>query len=167
MKRLTPPHRSISGRLAILLLGLLLGLSSCAGRTETPEASGAAGSPPAEDESSVEPQPGRDDEQASAPRPSPDLGVSAQQVDGVWVFTNANEDEADALTRGPVSISDGCLFVGTEIVVWHERRLDEVRQYIDAVRRGSPPDLTLGGGEGRLVPVIHSHCGAQTVWFTN
>jgi hypothetical protein len=162
MKRSTTLHRSVSGGLAVLLLGV----SSCGGRTEAPETSGVAVTPPG-DPGAVEAQSGHDDPEASALRPSPDLRVSAQQIDGVWVFTNVVEDSADALHVGPVSISNGCLFVGADIVVWHERRLDEVREYIEAVRRGSPPDVTLAGGEGILAPVIEMNCGVQTVWFTN
>jgi hypothetical protein len=163
MKRTTRLHAWGLGCLAVLLLGA----SSCGGRTDTTEVPAGADSPSADSSVAAEPPPASDEDEASTFRPTPDLRVSARQVDGVWVFTNVVEDSADALHVGPVSISNGCLFVGADIVVWHERRLDEVREYIEAVRRGSPPDVTLGGGEGILAPVIEMNCGVQPVWFTN
>jgi hypothetical protein len=34
-------------------------------------------------------------------------------------------------------------------------------------RTEPPPDLTLGGGDGILAPVIRENCGVRTVWFAN
>jgi hypothetical protein len=108
---------------------------------------------------------------------SPDSGLAATQVDGVWVFQYDPQGWHEALLEGPASIVDGCLYIGDFLVVWHVDRLDELEEIIAAVQAGEQPVVAVGGfarfvgvdpdgGEPLVLPsVIADHCSAEAVWF--
>ena len=104
--------------------------------------------------------------------------VEAQQRDGVWVFTYAEEPgtEMQALGGGRAAVVDDCLWMGDAIVIWHDHQLSAVDDVIARVRDGEALDLQVGGGglslaEGSTVDdfpaVVSEHCPTSEVWFAS
>ena len=111
---------------------------------------------------------------SSAPEKGEDAGVTAIQIDSVWVFEYTPNGGMDALHSGIPEIVDGCLVIDDTIVVWDSARLDEAAAAIAAAKAGeSPPLLITGGGlsldEGtdpsQIPDAITEKCQTRAVWF--
>ena len=105
---------------------------------------------------------------------SDENGITALQIDGVWVFHHEPDGANGALHGGTAEIVDGCLLVDSTIVVWHVDTLDEAEEAIAAVRAGESPQLLIGGGgisldEGadlsQFPSVITDRCSARAIWY--
>ena len=99
-------------------------------------------------------------------------GISAQQLEGVWVFSHDPQGGDDALHSGVATIENGCLYVDGAVVVWDADRLDEAESAIASIRDGDSPQLSIGGGgisldEGstELPAIIMERCDTALVWF--
>ncbi len=142
-------------RVRTTVLCCVVGLAGCAAEPKSgPDATGSGG-------------------EAQLDAQEPDLGITAYQVDGVWIFTHDPEAWHDLLTVGAADIVGGCLFIGQDLVVWHVSRLNDARAAVAAVQAGQHPVLSVGGfGQSVggsppfVVPaVIADHCSTTSVWF--
>ncbi len=111
---------------------------------------------------------------SSAPDEGDDGGVTAIQIDGVWVFEYTPNGGMDALHSGIPEIIDGCLVIDDTIVVWDSARLDEAAAAISAAKAGESPQLLIAGGglsldEGtdpsQIPDAITEKCQTRAVWF--
>jgi len=101
-------------------------------------------------------------------------GVTARQVDDVWVFSHSPSGGMDALHGGRATIEDGCLLVDGAVVVFHESMVLDGIELIGAIRNGDEISATIPGGgislgEGGSVEqfpqVVLDRCDVDTVWF--
>ncbi len=105
-----------------------------------------------------------------------DPSVEASQVDGVWVFTYAEDPGfyMQALGGGEAAIVDGCLEVGGAVVVWHAQQLDQVEEVFALIEAGESPTVRVGGGgtsldEGgsldEFPDAVLEHCATTSLWW--
>ncbi len=101
-------------------------------------------------------------------------GITATQINGVWVFHHAPDSAMNALHSGFPEVIDGCLMIDNTVVVWHTDDLDQARDAVEAANAGEQPQLLIGGGgistdEGTdpadLPGVITDRCSTGAVWF--
>jgi hypothetical protein len=101
-------------------------------------------------------------------------GITARQVEGVWVFSHSPTGGMDALHGGRVTVEGDCLLVDGAVVVFHDDMMQDGIELIGATRDGDELTATIPGGgislsEGAALDdipqVIADRCDVDTVWF--
>ena len=93
--------------------------------------------------------------------PTAGTTVSAEQVEGVWVFSHDPDLWRDSYIEGVPMVENGCLPVSGAVVVWAVARLQEAKDLTSQLAVGEAPEMvTVGGGYDERVPqTIIEHCG--------
>lgn len=103
-------------------------------------------------------------------------GITAQQIDGTWVFTNRPNGGSEALHTGFPNITDGCLYVGQAIVIWPEAMAAAMAEALTAASDGGGLEpMRLGGGgisieeggAGAIPSIVADRCAVTEVWFAS
>ncbi|MEA2001149.1 MAG: hypothetical protein U9N84_04605 [Actinomycetota bacterium] len=84
--------------------------------------------------------------ETTAPASEASGGITASQIDGVWVFQYEPETGMSALHSGVAEIVSGCLVIDGFIVIWPTASMEDAAAAVAAARTGANQQVMIGGG---------------------